>query len=75
MAVFPPILPKFLGPGFETVGLGEGSTNNVWVGIMKHCYAQDVHVSTRVDRRWVIVVVARADRDMHGAVLIGHVRI
>ncbi len=66
---------KFLEPGVETVGLGEGSTNNVWVGIMKHCYTQDVHVMIRVNRRWVIVVVARTDRDMHGAVLIGPVRI
>jgi hypothetical protein len=66
---------KFLEPGFETVGLGEGRTNNVWVGIIKHCNIQDVHVRIRVDRRWVIVVVARADCNMHGAILIGPIGI
>jgi hypothetical protein len=40
---------KFLEPSFETVGLGEGSTNNVWVGTMKHCYTQVMHVWIWVD--------------------------
>jgi hypothetical protein len=66
---------KFLEPGFETVGLGKGSTNDVWVGIMKHCYAQDMHVRILVDRRWVIIVVVHADHDMQGAVLIGPIGI
>jgi hypothetical protein len=66
---------KFCKPGFETVVLGKGGTNNVWVGIMKHCYTQDVHVRIRVDRGWAIIVVARANRDMHNAILIGPVGI
>ncbi len=61
---------KILEPGFETVGLGEGGTNYVGVRIMKHCHAQDMHVRIRVNRGWVIVVVARANHDMHSAILI-----
>ncbi len=53
---------KSFEPSFETVGLGKGSPNNVGVEIMKHCHAQDVHVRIRVNRGWVIVVVAHAGR-------------
>jgi hypothetical protein len=75
MVAFLPFFAKFLEPGFETVGLGKGSTNNVWVGIKKHCYTQDMHVRILVDRRWVIIVVVHADRDMHSAVFIGPIGI
>jgi hypothetical protein len=61
---------KFLEPGFETVGLVKGGTNNVGVEIMKRCHAQDVHVRIWVDRGYVIIIVACADHDMHGAILV-----
>jgi hypothetical protein len=61
---------EFLEPGFETVGLGKGSTNNFGVRIMKHCHTHDVHVRIWVDRGWVIIVMACANHDMHGAILI-----
>ncbi len=66
---------KFLEPGVETVGLGKSGTNNVRVGIMNHCYAQDVRVRIWVDRGWVIVVVACTNCDMHSAVLISPIGI
>jgi hypothetical protein len=62
---------EFLEPGFETVGLGEGSTNNVGVRLVKHCHTWNVHVRIWVDRGWVVIVVVCADRDMHGAILVG----
>jgi hypothetical protein len=66
---------KFLESGFEAVQLGKGGTNNVGVGIMKHCHAQDVHERICVDRGWVIIVGACIDCDMHGAILLCPIKV
>ncbi len=61
---------QFFKPGFETVGLGKGGTNNVGVRIVKHCHTQNMHVKIWLDRRWVDIVVACTDCDMHGAIFV-----
>ncbi len=71
MAAISPISPNFLSPALKPLGLCEGGTKDIGVGIVKQCYTQNVDVWIWVDRGWVVIVMACVNSDVYGAILVG----
>ncbi len=49
---------KFLEAGFEAVRLCKSHRTGFRVGVMEHCYPQDVRKWIRINGGWVVGVVA-----------------
>ncbi len=61
---------EFLEVGFEALRLRKGHRVGFGVGVMEHCYPQDVRKWIGINGGWVVSVMARIHGNMDSAILV-----